>query len=83
MARRYSTIWAELKSKKKVIVKCRAEKVRTLVQAVKKEKARENAPKTALDLPSFGLLRKAVRILENGMAQITFTLEPATRAEDL
>lgn len=83
MSRRYASIWAELKAKKRVVIRCRAVKVRTLVQAVKKEKARDNAPRVSLDLPSFGKMEKVVKFIANGMAEITFFLTVVARAEDL
>lgn len=82
MASRYAPIWTQLKKDKKVVIKCRKEKAATLVQAVKKQKAKENAPRKALELPSFGHLQYKVKELVKGMAEITFTLVIANRAED-
>lgn len=83
MASRYLSIWTQLKNKKKAVVRCRAAKAATLIQAVKKQKAKENAPKVALDLPSFGKLQVKSRELADGMAEITFNLTLLARAEDL
>lgn len=56
MPRRYHDVWEQIKKYKKVTVKCKANKVATIVQAVQKEKARENAPRAALELPTYGKL---------------------------
>jgi hypothetical protein len=83
VASRYKPIWEELKKKKETSVRCRAAKARTLIQAVKKQKAKENAPKVSLDLPSFGVMKTEIKELADGMVRVIFRLIPATRAEDL
>lgn len=83
MASRYSPIWEELKKKRTVVVKCRAAKAATLVRAVKKLKSKEQAPKIALDLPSFGKLKINVKDIANAMSEVTFNLVLLARGEDL
>lgn len=80
MARRYAEIWARLKEKKEVKIKCRPAKVATIVLAVRKEKARENAPRKALDLPSFGRLSITA---DEVKGFIIFKLLSEERAENL
>ncbi len=80
MARRYKELWDTLKIKKKVTIRCRPEKMPTIIQALMKEKSMENAPRKALDLPSFGRLEyKANK--EDGT--VTFKLVSEVLAETL
>jgi hypothetical protein len=80
MARRYSSIWSAIKKHRKVLIRCRPEKMTTLVQGVKKEKAREVAPRRALDLDAYGKL-EIVRHREKG--EVEFKLVSFVRAENL
>lgn len=81
--RQYEKIWRELKDKREVKIRCRESHHRTLIQAVMKEKSKENAPRKALDLPSYGRMKYEVKKLMGDMVTITFRLTVLARAEDL
>ena len=80
MARRYATIWAAIKKHRKVLIRCRPEKMVTLIQAVKKEKSKEVAPRRALDLPAHGKL-EIKRWKDKG--EVEFNLVSFERADNL
>ena len=80
MARHYASIWTAIKKHKRVKIKCRPEKMATLIQAVKKEKAREVAPRRALELPAYGKL-EIIRRTEEGLVE--FKLVSFLRSENL
>lgn len=80
MARRYKDVWEKLKRYKEVTIRCRPHNVDTIVQAVKKEKAMENAPRVALELPALGKLQ-IKRNVNKG--EITFRLLSMETAENL
>lgn len=83
LARRYAEAWQELKKTRSVTLRCHPEKVSTIIQAIKKEKARENAPRIALELPSFGKLSFVWKKVSDKFAEITFKLNIGNRAQDL
>jgi hypothetical protein len=84
MARRYGNIWKQLKETKRCIITCRLEKMDTIIRCMYKEKARENAIKTALEIPSYGRL-KVKKIINKaaGTAIIDFRLVVGNKAFDL
>ena len=82
--RKYAKIWKHLKSHKICTIRCRATETSTFIQAVKKEKARENAPRRALELADFGrLIIKVSSARTDGKAEITFKLIPLGLANNL
>lgn len=81
--RRYEPLWKEIKAKRMAVVRCRAEKTQTIIQAVKKEKSRENTLKKALDIPHYGNLSFTKTPLEGGKMQIIFKLGLTSEAFDL
>lgn len=56
MARRYASIWSQLKKTGKAIVRCKPAKIRTIVQGVKKVKSTENTINRSLGLKTYGEL---------------------------
>lgn len=80
MARRYASIWEAIKKHRKVLIRCRPEKMATLIQAVKKQKSREVAPRRALELPAFGKLEIERR---KDKGEVEFKLVSFNRAENL
>jgi len=82
MARRYAQLWTEIKNKKQVVVKCKPAKVATIIACVRKEKSRENAPRHALEMQSFGRLKAEHKII-NGEGIITFKLVNSYRSYEL
>lgn len=86
MASRYKAIWDSIKKnhseKKETVIKCNPKKAKTIIQGVKKEKSKENAPRVALELPSFGEL--VIRCEEAGtQMKIIFKLGNSWRPENL
>lgn len=80
MARRYASIWKELKLKGKAVVRCKTAKIPTIVQGVKKEKSRENTINKSLNLQTWGEL-EIKRFPEKGEIHFRQTLRAV--AEDL
>jgi len=80
--RRYEKIWNQLKQTKHCVIRCKPEKMQTIINCVRKEKTQENAPRHSLELPSFGRLRVKRRI-DNGVGIITFRLEASYRSYEL
>ena len=80
LARRYASIWSALKKHRRILIRCRPEKMTTLIQAVKKEKAREVAPRRALELPAYGKL-EIVRRRDKG--EVEFKLVSFIPSENL
>lgn len=75
MARRYAELWNRIKKDKRCTVRCKPEKVNTIILCVQKEKSIENAVKHTLELPSFGRLKIKKEInKEKGTALIEFLL---------
>lgn len=54
--RRYEEIWQKLKLHKKLTIRCKVPLMDRVIQAVRKEKATENAAKRALQIPFYGEL---------------------------
>ena len=59
--RQYQQLWLDIKAKKDLTLAFTTEaRARTVTQAIKKEKARENAPRRALEIGSLGKLEISV-----------------------
>ena len=82
MARRYASIWNQLKKEKKCTITCKPAKMDTIVRCVRKEKSRENAPRHSLEIPSFGRLR-VKREISNGVGIIYFRLVHSFKSYEL
>lgn len=81
--RRYEALWKELESKRTVSIRCKTAKVPTIVQAVKKEKARANILRKDLELPFYGRMQIKVLRLVDGFSSITFKILRTERTFDL
>ena len=88
MTRRYRPIWLELKRHHKASVDCHPDKVATIIQAVKKEKSGENAPRKALELKAWDDLEITVADVKvaagaKPLQRIKFVILPTFQADDL
>lgn len=73
--RKYEPIWNALRDKQTATVTCHETAQATLVQAVKKEKSRQNTLRKRLGMPAFGELNwTSSKASRQGFVKIVFTI---------